>query len=326
MPKPSLLVILGPTASGKSGLAVKLAKKFDGEIISADSRQVYRGLDIGSGKITKREMQNVPHYLLDVANPKRVFSVAQYQKLAKQKIKEITARGKLPIICGGTGFYIQAIVDNLVLPEVKANLKLRQSLEKKTAPELFKILQKLDKTRAKNIDQRNPRRLIRAIEIAKALGKIPRIQSKKANQDVIMIGIKIKPEELKEKIKTRLEKRLKAGLITEVKNLHEREKLSWKRLENLGLEYKFVASYLQNKIKSKLELTEKLNTAIWHYAKRQLTWFKRDGRIQWLPPESVLRLKLNRDNTSTKRWLQKLASRWIQARPEKQRSRVARLF
>lgn len=301
MPKPSLLVILGPTASGKSGLAVKLAKKFDGEIISADSRQVYRGLDIGSGKITKREMQNVPHYLLDVANPKRVFSVAQYQKLAKQKIKEITARGKLPIICGGTGFYIQAIVDNLVLPEVKANLKLRQSLEKKTAPELFKILQKLDKTRAKNIDQRNPRRLIRAIEIAKALGKIPRIQSKKANQDVIMIGIKIKPEELKEKIKTRLEKRLKAGLITEVKNLHEREKLSWKRLENLGLEYKFVASYLQNKIKSKLELTEKLNTAIWHYAKRQLTWFKRDGRIQWLPPESVLRLKLNRDNTSTKR-------------------------
>lgn len=296
MKTPNLLVLLGPTASGKSGLAVKLAKKFDGEIISADSRQVYRGLDIGSGKITKREMQNMPHYLLDVANPKRVFSVAQYQKLAKQKIAEILARKKLPIICGGTGFYIQSVVDNLVLPEVQANLKLRESLARKNTEELFKILQKLDKTRAQNIDKNNPRRLIRAIEIAKSLGQVPDFnKNKKAeneNKNILIIGLNPPAEKLKKLIKIRLEKRLKSGLITEVRNLHKREKLSWKRLENLGLEYKFVALFLQKKIKDKKELTEKLNTAIWHYAKRQMTWFKRDERIRWLTEKQALKLKL----------------------------------
>ncbi|MEK7650333.1 MAG: tRNA (adenosine(37)-N6)-dimethylallyltransferase MiaA [Patescibacteria group bacterium] len=296
MKVPHFLVILGPTASGKSGLAVKLAKKFDGEIISADSRQVYRGLDIGAGKITKREMQNVPHYLLDVANPKRVFSVAQYQKLAKQKIREILARNKLPIICGGTGFYIQAVVDDLVLPEVQANLKLRESLARKNPEELFKILQKLDKTRAQNIDKNNPRRLIRAIEIAKSLGQVPNFnKNKKAeneNKNIVIIGLNPPAEKLKKLIKIRLEKRLKSGLITEVRNLHEQEKLSWKRLENLGLEYKFVALFLQKKIKDKKEFTEKLNTAIWHYAKRQMTWFKRDERIRWLTEKQALKLKL----------------------------------
>lgn len=300
MSETQLLVILGPTASGKSALAVKLAKRFDGEIISADSRQVYRGLDIGSGKITKREMQNVPHHLLDVANPKRVFTVAQYQKLAKQKIKEITARGKLPIICGGTGFYIQAVVDNIIFPEVKVDRKLRKSLEKKPPAELLKILQKLDSARAKKIDQKNPRRLIRAIEIAKSLGKVPKMQSQKTNQNVMMIGMEISPEKLKQKIKTRLEKRLKSGLIEEVKNLHEREKLSWQRLENLGLEYKFVALFLQKKIKTKQDLLEKLNVAIWHYAKRQMTWWKRDARVRWLTEKSALRLKLTAHNTGTK--------------------------
>ncbi|MCC6290472.1 tRNA (adenosine(37)-N6)-dimethylallyltransferase MiaA [Candidatus Nomurabacteria bacterium] len=162
-----VLVIVGPTASGKSALAVQLAKKFDGEIISADSRQVYRGLDIGSGKITEKEKRGIPHHLLDIASPKRIFTVARYQKLAKQKIAEIIGRGKLPIICGGTGFYIQAIVDDLALPKVKPDSRLRKSLAQKTVPELFKMLQKLDSNRARKIDRNNPRRLIRAIEIAK---------------------------------------------------------------------------------------------------------------------------------------------------------------
>jgi tRNA dimethylallyltransferase len=165
---PKILVILGQTAVGKSNLAVRLAKKFNGEIISADSRQVYKGLDIGTGKITKKEMGDVPHFLLDVVSPKRKFSVSQYKKLADKAIKHILGKHKTPIIVGGTGFYIQAIVDNLVLPEVKPDLKLRKKLEKKSTEELVKILKKLDSERAREIDTKNPRRLIRAIEIARA--------------------------------------------------------------------------------------------------------------------------------------------------------------
>lgn len=165
--KKQVLVIVGPTASGKSALAVRLAKRFDGEIISADSRQVYRGLDIGSGKITEKEKGGIPHHLLDIVSPKRVFTVAQYQKLAKRKIAEIIERRKLPIICGGTGFYVQSVIDDLALPKVKPNSRLRKSLNQKTAPELFQILQKLNAKRAVKIDRNNPRRLIRAIEIAK---------------------------------------------------------------------------------------------------------------------------------------------------------------
>ncbi len=166
-----LIVILGPTASGKSELAVKLAKKFNGEIISADSRQVYKGLNIGTGKITKKEMKGIGHHLLDVASPKRKFTVAQFQKLAFKKIREIQRRGKTPFLVGGTGFYIQSVVDNISIPEVTPNWKLRKALEKKNTEELFSMLKKLDPARAKTIDSKNPRRLTRAIEIASAEGR-----------------------------------------------------------------------------------------------------------------------------------------------------------
>ena len=160
-----LVVIVGPNASGKSDLAVKLAKKFNGEVVSADSRQVYKGMDIGTGKITKEEMQGIPHYLLDVASPKRRFSVAQYQKKAIEAIKKIQKKGKLPILCGGTGFYVQAVVDGLVFPKVKPDWKLRKKLEQKSAKGLYEYLKKLDPERAKTIEKDNKRRLIRAIEI-----------------------------------------------------------------------------------------------------------------------------------------------------------------
>jgi tRNA dimethylallyltransferase len=213
--KPTIIVILGPTASGKSGIAVQVAKEFGGEIISADSRQVYRGMDIGTGKITKREMDGIPHHLLDVASPSRTFTVAQYQKLAHKKIGGIMKRGKLPIICGGTGFYIRSIVDNLVLPEIKPDAALRKKLEKKTAGELFAILQKLDPRRAKEIDRRNPRRLIRAIEIAEHLGQVPQIKTS-SPYNAIQIGVKIDGEVLKEKIRQRLLKLLAQNMIEEV--------------------------------------------------------------------------------------------------------------
>src|SRR5665811_1578979 len=161
-----VIVILGQTATGKSALAIKLAKKISGEIISADSRQVYKYLDIGTGKITKKEMQGVLHHLLDVVHPKKKFTVTEYQKKAIYAMAEIVNRGNTPIICGGTGFYIDAITKGIIFPEVPPNLKLRKILEKKTLVELLKILQKLDRRRAKNIDIKNKVRLIRAIEIA----------------------------------------------------------------------------------------------------------------------------------------------------------------
>ena len=289
--KIKILIILGQTATGKSDLAVNIARKFNGEIISADSRQVYKGLDIGSGKITKSEMRGISHYLLDVANPKRQFSVAQYKKLAEKAISEINKKNdkhsvfnKLPIVVGGTGFYIQAIVDGLILPEVKPNNKLRKELKKRSAKELYEILKKLDKDRAKEIEKDNPRRLIRAIEIVKELGKVPKLK-KDSKYEVLQIGLKLPEENLKENIHKRLISRMKKGMVKEVERLHS-DGLSWKRLEALGLEYRFLAQFLQEKINKK-EMLEKLETEIWHFAKRQMRWFKRGNRIKWFKPSEI---------------------------------------
>jgi tRNA dimethylallyltransferase len=292
-----LLVILGPTASGKTDLSIKIAKKYNGEIVSADSRQVYKGMDIGSGKITKKEMQGIPHYLLDVANPKTRFTVAQYQKLALKAIKNIQKKGKLPILVGGTGFYIQSIIDGIIIPEVKPNWELRKKLEKMTNEEMFEKLKSLDPKRAESIDSKNPRRLIRALEIVLSTGNpTPSLILRSPtpqNFDVLEIGVKKSTEELKKLIDKRLLKRLEparkcfapgdAGgenaLINEVKKLHKT--LSWKRLEEFGLEYRFVAQYLQNKLTYQ-EMIDKIQIESEHYVKRQMTWFKRDKRIHWI--------------------------------------------
>ena len=275
-----LVVIVGPNASGKSDLAVKLAKRFNGEVVSADSRQVYKGMEIGTGKITKEEMQGISHHLLDVASPKRRFSVVQYQKKAIEAIKKIQRKGKLPILCGGTGFYVQAVVDGLVFPKVKPDWRFRKKLEQKSARELYKYLKKLDPERAKTIEKDNKRRLIRAIEIVLKTGKpVPKLQKQKLF-DVLMIGIKRNKKELKERIRKRLKKRLKQGMIEEVKKLKE-SGLSWKRLEEFGLEYRWIARYLQGKIDYQ-EMIEKLQKDIEDFAKRQMTWFKRDKRICWI--------------------------------------------
>jgi len=274
-------VILGPTASGKSALGVKLAKKINGEIISADSRQVYKGLDIGSGKITKKEMSGIPHYCLDIISPKKIFTVIDFKKCADKAIEKIFAKNKTPIIVGGTGLYIQAIVDNIILPEVKPNWKLRKELEKKTTGEMFKMLKKLDPERAKNIDPKNPRRLIRAIEIAEKLGKTPKLMSmSRRDLDIRQIGIKLPDEILKINIEKRIKKMLKGGLVAETKKL-KKSGLSWKRIYELGFEYKYSALFLRRKI-SKDEMLAKMLIENWQYAKRQMTWFKRDKRIKWI--------------------------------------------
>jgi tRNA dimethylallyltransferase len=278
--KQKIIVVVGPTASGKSSLAVKLARKFKGEIISADSRQVYEGMDIGTGKITKKEMMRIPHYLLDVVNPKKQFTVAQYKRLAEKAIKKIIKRGKIPIICGGTGFYIQSITENISIPEIKPDAKLRAALEKKSTKELFDRLKKLDPRRAKNIDKNNRRRLIRALEIIiKSGNKVPPLKSN-PEYEALFIGVNRRPKELKELIKSRLLKRLKMGMVKEIINL-KKSGLSWQRLEDFGLEYRYVAYYLQNKL-SYDEMVSKLQKEIEHYAKRQMTWFKRNKNIRWV--------------------------------------------
>jgi len=288
-----LIVILGPTASGKSELAIKLAKKlapyqtedsgagFNGEIISADSRQVYKGMDIGTGKITKKEMKSIPHYLLDVASPKRRFTVVQYRKLALKAINKIHKKGKIPILCGGTGFYIQAVVDGIVIPEVPPDWKLRKKLEKKSVEELYKILKKLDPKRAKTIEKKNKRRLIRALEIViKTKKPVPGLKKNPLPYPVLMLGIKKEKKELKKLIKKRFLKWLKIGLIAEVKKLRK-SGLSWKKIEDFGIHYRLIAQYLQNKMNYK-EMIENSIIELQNYAKRQLTWFKKDRRINWI--------------------------------------------
>jgi tRNA dimethylallyltransferase len=277
-----IIVIVGPTASGKSDLAVKIAKKYNGEIISADSRQVYKGLDIGSGKITKEEMEGVEHYLTDVTHPETTFSVQDFKILATKAIEDIKNKGKIPIIVGGTGFYIDVLVTDVSLPEVPPNLELRQKLETLSTSELVKMLEKADKDRSQTIDKNNRIRLVRAIEIATALGSVPKIIPHQ-KYDPIFIGIQWPKEVLNQRIYDRLMKRLHQGMIEEVQKLHN-DGLSWERLFSLGLEYRYVSLYLQGKM-NKEEMIEKLFTAIKQYSKRQMTWFKRNKKINWVHGE-----------------------------------------
>ncbi len=280
-----ILAIVGPTASGKSDLAVKLAKRFDGEIISADSRQVYKGLDIGTGKITKKEMRGIPHHLLDVVDPRKQFTAADFSKKAQQAITMIYHSAKIPIVVGGTGFYIDALVGTTSLPDVPPNKKLRKRLEKKTVGELYKILKKKDVRRAKSIDPHNKIRLIRALEIIEKLGKVPKIK-KDVSSNFLYIGLK--PDNLDEKIYKRLQKRM-GGIIREVRKLH-RESLSYKRMFELGLEYRYIGMYLQKKLTRKA-VFDKLFIEIKRYAKRQMTWFKHNKKVKWFRPEEQQKIE-----------------------------------
>lgn len=276
-----LIVIVGPTASGKTKLALELARKFNGEIVSADSRQVYRGMDIGTGKDLK-DYGRVPYHLIDIVNPRTNFTLAQYQKLAYRAIDEILKRGKVPILVGGTGLYVQAVVDGYVLPEAPPNPKLRAQLTKLSLARLRLKLKNLDPETYRIIDKNNRRRLERAIEICQITG-IP-LSKQRAKQappyDVLMIGLAPGSGVLYKRIDARLDKRLRQGMVKEVKRLYGHN-ISWKRLESFGLEYRHVAQYLQGKI-TYSGMVRELSRAIKDFSRRQMTWFKRDKRIMWV--------------------------------------------
>jgi len=271
-----IITILGPTGSGKSEIATNLAKRFNGEVISADSRQVYKGMDIGTGKILKKEMKGIPHHLLNVVSPKKKFNVVQYRKLAMKAIEKIFKKGKVPIICGGTGFYIQAVIDGIIMPSVNPDYRLRSRLNQLTTVELFKKLKELDPKRAKTIDRNNRRRLIRALEIVMKTKKpVPELKKNPLSYPVLMIGTRPKEKNV---IIKRINKMIKQGLEKEVKNLVKQ--YGWTTdLQTIG--YQEWKEYFENKI-SKNKVRDLIILHTKQYAKRQMTWFKRDKRIYWI--------------------------------------------
>jgi len=281
-----LLIILGPTASGKSDLAIKIAELFNGEIVSADSRQIYKEMNIGTAKPSKG---NIRYHLLDIIEPDKRFSAAQYKELACNTIKDIQNRNKLPVLCGGTGLYISSIIEDWQFPKVPPQEKLRKELEKKSVEQLFKIYQKLDIKGAKSIDKKNKRRLIRAIEVCKASNKSfwQQRKSSKSSFDTSLIGIGLSKEELKERIAKRIKKMIKMNLETEVKVLFK--KYGWiPSLQTIG--YQEWKEYFNNKLNKK-EVQDLIELHTIQYSKRQMTWFKKMKNIQWIKkPEQAIKL------------------------------------
>lgn len=282
---PKIIVIVGPTASGKTALSLELAKKYNGEIVNADSRQIYRGMDIGTAKIefdgADFMADGVKHHLVDVVGPDEEFSLAHFKKAAREVISDVLSRGKLPIIVGGTGLYIQAIVENLDIPAIAPDLKLRAGLEKTDVDELAGMLKDSDPEAYKRIDLKNPRRVIRALEIAMSekSGLIKKAGKLAPEYDVLQIGMQITREELIKRIDRRVDEQIEHGLVEEVRGLSKR--YPWNLPAMSGIGYKQIGYYLNGKMPLS-EAIELIKRDTRRYAKRQMTWFKRDKNIRWI--------------------------------------------
>lgn len=285
--KPKLIVILGQTASGKSGLAIKLAKKFDGEIVSADSRQIYRRMDIGTAKPLNQE--GIPHHLIDIVNPDEEFTLSEYKKFAVGKINEILERKKTPFLVGGAGLYIKAVIDNFGIPKVASNKILRKKLEKQSTQKLFEDLKRFDPQTAESIDSKNKRRLIRAFEV-KIFSGISFVSAKKIAEpyfNTLQIGIKISREKLYKNIDRRVEDAIEQGLESEVENIYadlsrkSPDEKIWSLPSMSSLFYQEFKEYFENKIGIG-EVVKLIKLHHRQYARRQMTWFKRDRRIHWI--------------------------------------------
>ncbi len=277
---PKLIVILGPTASGKTKLSIKLAEDFNGEIVSADSRQIYRGMNIGTAKVTKKEQSKIPHHLIDILNPGQDFNVALYKELAVKKIKEIQGKNKLPFLVGGTGLYIKSVVENIKFPKVPPQKELRKELERKNKEELFKIYKKLDPEGAKKIKKGNKRRLIRAIEVSKITGKPFWSQRGKGKKifDSLQLGIKPSKEDLNKRIEKRVKEMIRLGLEQETKKLVK--EYGWiPLLQTIG--YQEWKEYFEGKTR-KEEVKKQIILHTNQFAKRQVTWFKKNKNIHWI--------------------------------------------
>lgn len=295
MTLPKIIAVVGPTASGKTDLGLALAKEFNGEIISADSRQIYKKMDIGTAK-PKADyrlqttdyssgvyvIEGAPHHLMDIVDPGEEFSLADYKKLALLAINDILSRGKLPIIVGGTGLYIRALVDNFDIPKIKPSKKLRQQLEKKSLAQLVALLKKIDPASAQKVDLKNPRRVLRALEVFILSGESFFNQRTKSAPlfNMLQIGINLPRAELFARIDRRVDQQIKDGLVEETKSL-AKQKYGWNLPSMSGIGYKQIGFYVRGE-KSLAEAVELLKRDSRRYAKRQMTWFNQDKRIHWL--------------------------------------------
>jgi tRNA dimethylallyltransferase len=280
--KQKVIVVVGPTASGKSALGVELALRYNGEIISADSRQIYRGLDIGTAKITQEEKRGVSHHLIDIRDPGETYTVQQFAEDAGSIIADIARRGKLPVIVGGTSFYIDTLLGRIMPAPVEPDSQLRAELEDEDAPALLERLRILDPVRAESIDASNKRRVIRAIEIATALGSVPRQEAAESPYDALILGIKMEKEELRKRYAERASAWLAAGFKDEVARLLA-SGIAPQRLRELGFEYELGRELLEKKLNED-SFTDRFVEKNWQYAKRQYTWLKRDSAINWIYP------------------------------------------
>ncbi len=277
MGKPKMIVIVGTNASGKSGLGVEMARRFAGEVVSADSRQVYAGLNLGSGKITPEEMRGAPHHLLDVRRPGEFFSMADFQRLAYEAIDGILGRGRLPFLVGGTGLYVASVADGYVLSGKAPDLAYRAELETYETGQLYEMLQK--RLPEAQVDRHNRNRVMRLLERLEADDYHP--PKKEPRYQTLRLGVTWERQELARRIEERLARRLEEGMIQEVEGLLNAG-VSPDFLLGLGLEYRFITEYLTGKIASRAEMVALLGTAIRQFAKRQMTWFRRDKAIHWL--------------------------------------------
>lgn len=274
---PKVVAVVGTNASGKSALGVKLAKKYGAEIISADSRQVFRGLDLGSGKITPEEMQGVPHHLIDVREPGEFFSMADFQRMSYAAIDGILARGHLPMIVGGTGLYVDSVLDGYLLSDTEPDLAYRAELEKLTTPELYDRLVAL--VPDVQVERNNRNRVMRMLE--RLHDGDDATPGKQARYESLRLGVSWPRDVLARRIDERLAMRLEQGMIEEVQGLMERG-ASREFLLGLGLEYRFITQYLIGEIPDREDMLAQLAHAIKKFAKRQMTWFRRNPDIVWL--------------------------------------------
>ena len=272
-----LIVIMGTNASGKSNLGVALAKRFGGEVVSADSRQVFRGLDLGSGKITPEEMQGVRHHLIDIAEPNEFFSMHDFQRLAYEAVDDVRARGRTPFLVGGTGLYVASVTDGYVMSDTEPDLEYRAYLETMDTPKLYEMLRELRPEM--EIDEKNRNRVMRQLE--KIHDGDDHSAPNAPRYDCLKLGVTWPRPVLRARIDERLDRRLEQGMIEEVQGLLDRG-ASVEFLKKLGLEYRFITQYLIGEIPDRNEMVELLRTAIKQFAKRQTTWFRRDKDIQWL--------------------------------------------
>ncbi len=298
--KPKVIVIAGPTASGKTALSIELAKQIDGEIVSSDSMQIYQDMDIGTAKVTKEEMQGIQHYLIDFVSPNQRYSVSDFKKDSEIAIEKILSKGKVPIVAGGTGLYIDSLIYGIEYPDMEfdeeyRNLLMQQAQTPEGLQELFEQARKIDKEAISQISQNDKKRIIRILEIYKVTGKNKTEQEKESRKkgvkyDFKVFAIDMEREKLYERINRRVDLMLEQGLVEEVQNLRKKYDCFPTAMQGLG--YKEVVQYLEQECLYE-EMVEKIKQETRRYAKRQLTWFRKNKRTIWLKAEEGIQNNIN---------------------------------